>query len=92
MLFRSPYMPFVKQLDFISNSAPTLRTLATDIRMACGQGMSVIINNWLANNGEAVFDVDVISTHRDVYKEVEWQGEWYNLLIKCALNNTLIDG
>ena len=85
-------MPFVKQLDFISNSAPTLRTLATDIRMACGQGMSVIVNNWLANDGEAVFNVDVISTHRDVYKEVEWQGKWYNLLIKCALNNTSIDG
>ena len=64
-------MPFVKQLDFISNSAPTLRTLATNIRMACGQGMSVIVNNWLANDSETVFNVDVISTHWDVYKKVE---------------------
>ena len=85
-------MPFVKQLDFISNSAPTLRTLATDIRMACGQGMSVIVNNWLANDGEAVFDVDVILMHWDVYKEVEWQGKWYTVLIKCAPHNTSIDG
>ena len=54
--------------------------------------MSVIVNNWLANNSETVFDVDVILMHWDVYKEVKWQGKWYNVLIKCAPHNKSIDG
>ena len=45
-----------------------------DSAAICNHGKVVIINNWISVGYETVFDVETISKHCQVYKEVKWQG------------------
>ena len=67
-----PKLDCIFQIEFESNTETT--TLPSSIRSACSQGKAVVINNWISNGYETVFNVDTISKYRDVYNEIEWQG------------------
>ena len=55
--------------------------LKSDIRTSCSVGHTVIVNGWFTDGNVPIFDVDSISMHRDIYKEVDWQGNCYIVVV-----------
>ena len=69
-------MPFLNHFNFESDTVPYM-TLKSDIRTSCSAGNTVIVNGWFTDGNVPIFDVDSVSMHRDIYKEVDWQGNCY---------------
>ena len=70
-------MPFLNYFNFESDTVPYMRTLKSDIRTLGSAGNTVIINGWFTDGNVPIFDIDSVSMHHNIYKEMDWQRNCY---------------
>jgi hypothetical protein len=67
-------MDYLAHLMFESELPQAMATLTSEIQTNCSIGKTVVINGWTPNDTSYVFDADSVSIHREIYKEIDWQG------------------
>ena len=69
-------MPFLNHFNFESDTVPYVM-LKSDIRTLCSAGNTFIVNGWFTDGNVPIFNIDSVSMHRNIYKEIDWQGNCY---------------
>ena len=59
-----------EKIDFDSDNTTAM---AMGIWAACGQGKSVVVNQYFPDANDNVFNIDIILIYCNIYQEVEWQ-------------------
>ena len=81
-----PDMLFLNHFNFQSDTVTSMRALTGDIRMLCIGGNTIVINGWFTDGNVPIFNIDSVSLHCDIYKEMDWQGNHY--IVVSVLNES----